>query len=210
MKRAGLFVGVLFATWFTMGAAFAIPTISLVPSSGTVSPSGSFFIDINISGLQSSGTDAVVGAFDLDLLYDPSLFSPVIAPPTGFGLLLGDISLSEASGGIDASLPGTVSLFEVSLLTPAELDALQDDSFTLATIGFMAISAGGTSGVFSTSDVIVSDDLGDPLSLASPTATATVRIVAVPEPGMFLMLLVGAFGLLVVAHRRFRRDPSLA
>ena len=152
---------ILCASLLASGHALAVITISLDPSVDKIHALENVFVDINVSGLQSGGVDELIGAFELDLLYDDALFTPLLVPPAAFGPNLGDIFLGEAIGGVDTSTPGIVDLFEVSLLFDVELDALQSDSFRLATVGFFAngTSSGPTTS-FATNNIVLSDDWG--------------------------------------------------
>lgn len=174
------------------GQASAVITISLDPSVDKIHSMENVFVDINVSGLQSGGVNTLLGAFDLDLLYDSSLFTPLLVPPAGFGVRLGDIFLGEAVGGIDTSTPGVVNLFEVSLLSAAELAVLQGDSFTLATLGFFAngVSSGPTTS-FATANIVLSDDLGNSLTPVSNPGTS----ISVPEPITLALVSLGLVGL---------------
>jgi hypothetical protein len=150
------------------------------------------------SGGNNGGIDALIGAFDLDVLYEDSLFTPLLVPPAGFGPNLGDIFLGEAIGGIDTSAQGVVNLFEVSLLLDFELDALQGDSFTLATLGFYANGfPSGASTTFATDNIVLSDENGNaPGPVAHPPTS-----IAVPAPAT-LMLLAGGIAILGATRRR--------
>jgi len=105
-------------------------SVDLVPSSPTVSPGDAVDVDVVVSGLAVGGPPSV-GSFDLDVSFDPTVLMP-----TGvtFGLLLGDPDLFEAL--VDATvLASAVTIAEVSLLSPTELDALLPSTFTLASDG---------------------------------------------------------------------------
>ncbi len=194
---------VLTATLLASGNASAVVTITLDPSVDKVHRLENVFVDINVSGLQSGGVNALLGAFDLGLLYEASLFTPLLVPPAGFGPDLGDVFLGEAVSGIDTSTPGLVNLFEVSLLTTPELAALQGDSFRLATIGFFANgTASGPTTTFQTANILLSDDLGNRIT---PVVSPAVSI-KVPEPAPLALLLAGATVGFAARRRRATGD----
>jgi len=136
-----------------------------------------------------------VGAFDLSVSFNPAVLS---ATGVTFGSLLGDPLLFEALTG-SLIFSGSVDFFEVSLLTPAELDALQTVSFTLATLSFNAVGLGttGLSFVPGVAGFAVSDGFGDPLSITANDGS--VDVVA-PEPGTLLLLGAG-LGVLAIRAR---------
>jgi hypothetical protein len=86
----------------------------------------------------NAGGPPSLGAFDLDVSFDPSVLLPL---DVAFGPFLGDPSLLEALTDFNF-FPGLVDLAEVSLLLPEELDALQRASFPLATLVFDRIGVG--------------------------------------------------------------------
>lgn len=169
-------------------------TITLSPAT-LAPPSGSTFsLDVVVSGL-GAGVAPSLGAFDLVVAYDPVQLTFSGAT---FGTLLG------ASGITDlVQSAGSVNLAQVSLLLPAELDALQPASFTVATLQFVALSE--TPSVVSVSGALLSDAFGRPIGIESLGSATVSPTAAVPEPGAFL--LYGA-GLLVVARSSLIRRRS--
>ena len=166
-------------------------SIDLVPSQATFNAGDIVTVDVVISGSTANGPPSV-GTFDLDVAYDSGLLG---ALGVAFGLLLGDPGLFEALTDFNL-LAGTVDLAELSLLTPAELDALQPDTFALATLTFIALAPGEAS--FEFTQVIVDDAFGN-LLIGNK----------VPEPATPALLL-GA--LVLLAARTFRGQwyPSSA
>lgn len=180
------------------GQTTAIPILSLNPHTSVI-PGQNFFIDVNVSGLQSGGTNSLLGAFSIDLLFDPNLlqFLPI---SSSFGSALGDIDLGEAILGGSLTSPGVFNFFEVSsledsfgnciLCTGPYLEDLQGDSFNLATLAFYsppdAITSGPTT-IFSTANVLLSDAFGDEIiSVGTPSVTVNVS-----EPPMVLLVVIG-------------------
>lgn len=166
-------------------------SIQLAPASPTIVAGETVSIDVSIAEVIPGGPPSV-GAFDLDVTFDSAMLTP-----TGitFGPFLGDTSLFEALTDVRL-LVGVVNLAEVSLLSPAQLDALQPDIFTLATLSFTALASGTTTLAFS--DITVDDAFGNLLIGTK-----------VSEPSALLLLCSGLAGLLGVARwRRQLTTPS--
>jgi hypothetical protein len=178
-----------------LGLLWASPTLAItvdfVPATPTVGVGQSVAVDIVISGL-TAGQPPSVGAFDLDVS-----FAPNILVPTGvsFGPFLGDPALLEALTSVSVS-PGLVDFAEVSLLLPAELDALQPASFALATLSFDTL-AGGTSPL-TFSQIVLADAFGG--TLTASVGGGSINVV-VPEPGTLLLLGAAMAGLMFVRRR---------
>lgn len=188
LLRTALVVAMAAAT-----SAFATPTLSVAPSSGSVLLGDSFSIDVRIDGL-GDGVPPSVGVFDLDLSFDPTLASFVDAT-FGAGLdVLGLGSLPEAKEPV----PGALNLFELSLDSPDDLNALQPDGFLLARVTFSALAVGVANFNLTVNAIGDADGVSIPVDVLSP---ASVAITAVPEP-QTLALLLGGFGLVGVAARR--------
>ena len=172
-------------------------TIDFVPSSQTVALGDPVSVDVVVSGLDVSGE--IIRAFDLDATYDPSILSATdVLIDTSLGGLL------DSFGGFDLSTPGVVDFFEVSLLSDSELEAIQGDSFTLATLLFDSIAAGTSplglvaEGGF---NVVVGSDWTE-LTVQTGIGAVTVQDDGggtVPEPSTGLLLVVA---LAVLATRR--------
>ena len=158
--------------------------LSLVPSSATVTTGNTVNVNVFISGV---GDPPSVGAFDLNVGFDPAILAP-----TGvtFGAFLGDPTLFEALTAFDFGTPGRVEFAEVSLLLPSELDALQRSGFLLAILSFSAIG-NGTSPFFFAGNQIVDDAFGNKLPI--------------PEPATVFLLGLGLIALRII--RRPLRKP---
>ena len=184
-------VSLLFCLWLVITCAEAI-ILDFVPASQTVVGGQSVAVDIVISGLARPPS---VGAFDLDVSFDPSILTPV---DVVFGPFLGDPLLFEAITGFSFP-PGIVDLAEVSLLLPTDLDSLQPGSFSLATLFFTASGEGISPLVFS--EVIVDDAFGDKLEVVAGTGSVEV----VPEPSTALLLGTALAALGACQWRRRRQ-----
>lgn len=163
--RSSVLAGCL--TWASFASAAPV-LVDLSPSSLTVMPGDLVTVDLVISGLDRPPS---AGAFDLDVAFDPSLLAPTAV---AFGLVLGDPAAGEALTDFQFQ-PGIVNMAEVSLLAPVELDALQPESFTLASMSFTAVATGTTSLFYLRG--IVDDAFGE-------------KLVEIPEPAT--LILVGS------------------
>lgn len=183
------------------GNTHAIPLMSVTTSTPVLHPPQNLFIDVNISGLQSGGTNTQLGAFQFDLSYDPTMLVPQTTP-AGWGSALGDTSAGEAIGYYDASIPGLIHVDELSLLetsaatcivcTGPYLEDLQGDSFRLITLGFYVLpTADGTSLQFT--NIAGSDGYG--IRQTNLNATITFNL-PVPLPGSLPLLVGGVLGML--------------
>jgi hypothetical protein len=152
-------------------------------------------IALNVSGLVDAAAPSL-GVYDIDVAWDPSVVSlsfVSIGDP-----LLGD-QLDIAGFGTITSIAfgaGTVSLFELSLDTAADLDAKQAGSFTIATLTFQLLVA-GTSQI-TPSVVAIGDANGRPLQIESITGAV---VSAIPEPSAAVMCVAG----LLLVRSRIRR-----
>jgi len=182
--------------WFLMilGVSQLLPTPafatsitwSIVPFSLTVTAGQTASADVVIAG-KPAGRPPSVGAFDFTVTFNPAILSP-----TGitFGPFLGNPSIFEALTAFSFST-GSAEFAEVSLLTPAQLDALQPSSFKLATVSFNALSSGNTALLIS--QATVDDAFGN----------------KIPEPGTLLLLGSGlAVSRLQTMRRRREKHIS--
>ncbi|PPD32782.1 MAG: hypothetical protein CTY19_09985 [Methylomonas sp.] len=191
MKQLGLISLLLLGL---SGQVAAMPIISLIPDSTKIHSGENLYIDVNVSGLQSGGSNSLLGAFSMDVLFNPQLqFHPAGSGVYTWGFGLGDVDAGEALVGDDISQIGSglFSFNKVSLLDTVELSALQSDSFRLATLAFYLpyghTLASGSSINFSTANVVLSDDFGNEL-ITGVNPEATVKI---PEPPVVLLLGIG-------------------
>jgi hypothetical protein len=188
MRRTIVLAGILL--WSVPSDAVVI---DFVPGSQTVPLGSAAAIDLVISGL-GDFTAPSLGAFDLDLTYDAAVLSATSVTLTP---LLGD-----AIQGVDLSTPGFIDLFVISLLSPTELDALQPESFVLATLSFDTIAL-GTSALALT-EIVAGDAFGAALAATGGAGSISVTSsgAPVPEPSLTGLLLISGLGLALTRRRR--------
>ena len=159
-------------------AARALPTVSVI-SPPTVESGASFSVDIRIEDVDAGSP---LNAFELDLLFDASVLSPLSIAAGGF-LLAPTFVLEETLGAV------SVAFAELSLIP---LGAIGDG--VLATISFEAIGVGTSS--LELTDLVLSEPFGAPIATAD-IIDGTVEVEptsAIPEPSGLLLSLVG-FGI---------------
>jgi len=180
----------------TIGASPAKAiSLSFAPDLFTPAVGDTISVAVVVAGL-GAGVPPSVGAFDLTVAYDPSRLA---LSDLAFGSLLGSVPVEAVPSVVPGS--SSVNFAEVSLLPPATLDALQPDSFTLATIDFSIIGAGGST--VTLSHALVSDGFGNSLAI-SGLGIATI----VPEPATPLLLGSGIAGLVMFGRTKQLRSPA--
>ena len=166
------------------GASAAL--LSLVPDTGVASDGQSVAVDLLVSDLGNAGAPSV-GAFSADIFFDMAALS---FENYALGGLLGN-SAARESVDISSGLSGsTVGLGEVSFLLPATLDALQPDTFVLATLNFtvLSLAPGQTTVLAITPGALVSDTFGRGLDTATARGTITGS-TPVPAPATLWLML---------------------
>lgn len=172
--------------------------LSAVPGYTDAMPGDTVTIDIVVSGLTVGAADSL-GDFDLDILYDPAALSVSSYSLTG---LLGDPGLGEAIDFSFGDLGGLIDLALVSLLFDFELNAMQPDSFVLASIDFMVdVLAVGDVTHVSFGGSTLGDAFGLPLDLMGTERATIGNRVQVNEPAMLALIALP----LLVLVRRFRK-----
>lgn len=172
---------------------FAV-TLLLQPSSPNITIGSTTTVDLNISDLGGFAPPSL-GAFFTEITFDNSVlsFDSVI-----YGALLGDPSDPLETNIVTNLGSNTVSLDEFSFLFDFELDAIQPDSFTLATLSFTGGKVGTSNLGFGTIDL--SNAEGN--SIANPTLQSASVNVVVPEPLTLLLLGTGFLGLVVLRYEQ--------
>lgn len=189
------------------GPVHAFPVVSILPAQQIVEAPGAFSVTVNISGLQADDPARLLGAFSVDLLFDPAVLSYFPSPPVGWGGALGDVAAGQAVTTFDPSTPGVIHLGETSLLeanadtcvfcTGPFLADLQGNSFKLVTLSFFDAASSGSTVLNLASPVFV-DANGFPIPLGGLNG-ATIRV---PEPGSIAMLAMGVALMGWVRRRR--------
>ncbi|MEN6376359.1 MAG: hypothetical protein ABFD75_16475 [Smithella sp.] len=165
--------------------------LSFAPSSQTISQYGTASVDI----IATLGVREIVAAYDLDIAYDPSI---VTATALSFGSMLGG-SANSLQGAIGTS--GVVDLWEVSLLSDADLAILQGAGpITLATLYFSGDNIGTSPLSFINYGQAGNDIKGyNNIPYGSPTLDGGSITVTgggqVPIPPTMLLLGFGLMGL---------------
>lgn len=168
-------------------------TVGFQPASPSVLVGSPTSIVLVISGL-GEGVAPSLGSFDLDVGFDSSILAFNGAT---FGNQLDLFGL----GNVSAVTPGvgTANLFELSLDTAADLDALQAGNFTLATLSFTALSVGNSP--LSIAANAFADSLGNPLN-ADLVAGSIGSTTPVPEPSNVMLMGIGLAAVMAAIARR--------
>ena len=155
-----------------------------------------FGVDVVVSGLDAASE--VVSTFDLDVTFDPAIVQ-ALGATYGTGLGGGAPDSVQFAPGIGS---GVIDFAESSLLLDADLDALQGDSVTLATLSFRAIGVGISALSFLPDPLFILtgrfDVSGIPADLNPDVGGGRVEVLAasgVPEPGVLSLLALGLLGL---------------
>ena len=188
MYKFTRFIGACFAG--VLAASAGATTVGLVLPNAGIPVGSTFSVVLQVSGLRGNSADTL-GLFDIDLGFDRTR---LLLDEVSFGTHLdaqGLGSIQDAVVGI-----GTVNLFEQSLDPASVLQALQPDTFALATLTFLAVGAGPASFQLRVNSFLNANS--DPL-IFSISPPGSVVIAAIPEPASAWAF---SLGLLALAYRR--------
>lgn len=174
-------------------------TIEFIPPSQSVSVGSTTTVDLVISGLVDNAAPSL-GAFDLDVGFDPSVLN---FSGAALGNQLDLFGLGTINGVISGI--GTVNLFELSLESVADLDTLQAGSFLLATLSFDALASG--SSALSITLNALGDSSGNPLD-AEIVGGTIGSVGAVPEPASLPLIGIGILSMIALVMRRRIKTAS--
>jgi len=144
-------------------------------------------VDVTISGL-SSGIASSISTYDLDIIFDSShlSFSSAVFGDSILGNQLDLFYFGE--NPTDAYVDGTtgnLNIYEVSFDETIDLNELQADSFTLATLTFDVLKSGNTQLSF------LVNDLGDAEGNFLTASLTTGTVSTVPVPAAFWLMASG-------------------
>lgn len=185
----------------SVASTCASASIYVTPSNQATTTGSSIEAAVWIDAL-TAGTAPALGAFDLNLAFDPSVLSfSSVSYGAGLDVLgLGSLRFS------DLVTPGVLNVGEISFDSEADLNSLQSGAFALFTVTFQAVAA-GVSGL-SLQINSLSDAAG--LALTADTTGASIAVTPVPLPAAAWLLLSGLAGLVGTARRGFVQSPLLA
>ena len=196
MKKA-LFLAVVlgFVVFFSL-SALAI-TIGFEPVSQEVVVGDPASVNLIISGL-GDHTAPSLGAFDLDIHFDPAILAFDSAtfgdPVLGDQLDIWGLGLNPMGASITSL--GVLDIWEVSLDTADDLNNFQAGSFTLATLTFSTLTVG-------TSPLeIIIDSLGDANGEPLSANVQSGSISPVPEPATFILIGFGLGGIGILRRKK--------
>ncbi|MCI0547164.1 MAG: hypothetical protein L0027_07750 [Candidatus Rokubacteria bacterium] len=188
------------------GAIAQAVLIEVVPAAQEVVQGDPVQITLAISGLGDQSPPSL-GTFDLDVLFDASVLTFASA---AFGdPVLGDQLDLAGLGSVTDVTPGSgvVNLFQLSLDTADDLNALQAGDFTLATLTFTATGPGASPLALAVTALGDAEGVSLATDLASGAVLVTPGQEPVPGPPGAALLGLGLACLL--AHHLRRRPDRL-
>jgi len=165
-------------------------SITLAPATVAPLPGGAFALDLVVSDLGG----AALGAYDVALTFDPTAVALTSVSFDGYLGVIPDEASAEA-----LTAPGSVALASFSILPEAALDALQPDSFRLASLVFTATS--GAPSTIAVGSALLGDAQGRRLTV---DVLGSATIAPVPEPAAALAFGVGVMLAARASRRRAR------
>lgn len=165
-------------------------SLTMVSISDITQTGNNVNVQIGVSGLGGNLAPSL-GAYDLDLSFDPSHLA-FTGAVFGDALLGNQLDLFNFGGnlsGADLTDPGTLNFYEVSFDSVTDLNDLQAESFTLATLSFDVLD-------FGTSDLTLSvNAFGDAEGNDLPVTTLSTSVTTVPLPSAIFLMASGLMGL---------------
>ena len=177
--------------------------LNFIPVSQSVLVGGTIDVAVGIS-LLNIGEPPSLGAYDLNVLFDPGIFS--YSGVTFGDPVLGDQLDLFGLGDLQSSTPGigNVNLFELSFDSPADLNTLQAGDFTLFTLTLSALAPGTSPLSLSVNGL--SDADGGPITfIAGEGSAIAIGVTGTPTPEPATVLLIG-LGLAVMLVLRSRHS----
>lgn len=152
---------------------------------------------IVVSGLGAASAPAL-SAYDLDIHFDPNqlAFNGAVFGDSEIGNQLDLFALSANPSAAALTALGVLNIFELSLDSVQDLNGLQVDSFSLATLSFNVLQQG-----VSQLDMVVNSFV-DAEGIALSVTAEAAQISSVPLPSAVWLM---ASGLLVFARGKLRR-----
>jgi len=175
--------------------------IGFTPSQQRATDGDVVSVDVIATGL-GNGVSPSIGSFDLDLLFDATVLS---FHSYSIGAALGaspvDASLGDLGGGL-------IDLAAVSLDSPADLNATQSSTVSLASLSFevlnLALNASTTISIDAADSLLfLGDEDYDPLVITGLSSARVVNPSTVPLPQTWLLVGLG-LGLLRFSARHVR------
>lgn len=157
--------------------------LSLSPALQSVPIGSQLTVDVEIGGL---GSGLSLGTYDINLEFNTAVvsFKAIVLGDQLDLFGLGDISSSTA--GV-----GTLNVFELSLESPSDLDALQAHNFTLMTVTFDTLSPANLSPITLSLNAL-GDAFGRSIDASvMPAAFSVTGLTPTPEPEAFRMASLG-------------------
>lgn len=173
------------STFFNPGFSFTMVSISDISQTGN-----SVNVQISISGLGANIAPSL-GAYDLDLSFDSShlAFSGAVFGDALLGNQLDLLNFGDTSSSAFLATADTLNLSELSFDTVEDLNNLQADSFTLATVSFDVLNV-GTSQL-----TLFANAFADAEGNALSVITLSAPVTTVPLPSAMLLMASGLMGL---------------
>ncbi|HMN43062.1 MAG TPA: cohesin domain-containing protein [Povalibacter sp.] len=179
------------------GVANAIPMLSVVPASASVTQGGTASVDVMVSGLDGG----FVGAYDLNLAWDAPLLSLTNVRFDTF--LDGPLN----SGADFSSTAGSANIFEFSFSGLSNQLGLSQ--FRLFSLDFSALDLGLAAISITGGDLWGYDGLlqYESWDVSNGSLLVNAPSTSVPEPASFGLLLAGLAGSLVARRKRKTAEP---